>query len=50
MIQITKWEVDTLLNILRELASGSEYEDIEDDVNDAIAMLEGLLTESRDEG
>lgn len=50
MIQITKWEVDTLLNILRELVSGSEYEDIEDDVNDAIAMLEGLLGESGNEG
>lgn len=50
MIQITKWEVDTLLNILRELVSGSEYEDIEDDVNDAIAMLEGLLEESGNEG
>lgn len=47
MLQITKCEVWSLLNILREIRDGSEAEDLKDDALDLIEMLEDILAEGR---
>lgn len=43
MLQITKGEVSSVLNVLREIRDGSLLEDIEDDLIDMINMLEAIL-------
>ena len=43
MLEISKCEVWSLLNILREIRDGSETEDLQDDAAELIEMLEGIL-------
>jgi len=43
MLEISKCEVWSLLNILREIRDGSETEDLQDDAVELIEMLEGIL-------
>lgn len=43
MLQITKGEVWSLLNLLREIVEGSETDDLRDDAYDLIEMLEAIL-------
>ena len=44
MLQITKGELTSVLNILREIRDGSETEDLRDDAIELIDMLEEILT------
>lgn len=43
MIEISKVEVWSLLNILREIRDGSETEDLQEDALELIDMLEAIL-------
>ena len=45
MLQISKYEVSSLLNLLRELEEGSSPEDLTDDIKDMIKMCEAILGE-----
>lgn len=45
MLSITKCEVWSLLNILREIRDGSDTDDLKDDAEDLITMLESMLGE-----
>lgn len=47
MLSITKCEIWSLLNILREIRDGSETSDLQDDAVDLIEMLEAILAEER---
>ena len=47
MLQITKGELTSVLNILREIRDGSETEDLKDDAIELIDMLEAILAEER---
>lgn len=43
MLEISKCEIWSLLNILREIREGSEAEDLKDDAEELIQMLEEIL-------
>ena len=43
MIELSKCEVWSLLNILREIRDGSETTDLQDDAEELIEMLELIL-------
>lgn len=45
MLQITKCEIWSLLNILREIRDGSDTDDLKDDAEELIYMLEAMLGE-----
>ena len=45
MLQISKCEIWSLLNILREIRDGSDTDDLRDDAEDLITMLECMLGE-----
>ena len=47
MLQISKCEVHSILNVLKEIRDGSEPCDIEQDVLENIEMLEAILGEER---
>jgi hypothetical protein len=47
MLQISKCEISSLLNILREIRDGSETEDLYEDAIELIEMLEAILGEGR---
>ena len=47
MLQITKGELTSVLNILREIRDGSETEDLKDDAIELIYMLESILAAER---
>lgn len=47
MLSISKAEISSLLNILREIRDGSEPSDLEQDVIENIEMLEAILGEDR---
>lgn len=43
MLQITKGEVWSVLNVLREIRDGAETEDISEDIDETIEFLEAIL-------
>jgi hypothetical protein len=43
MLHITKCEIWSLLNILREIRDGSNAEDLHDDAEELIEMLEAIV-------
>lgn len=43
MLQISKVEVWSLLNLLREIVDGSDTEDLKDDAMELIEMLEAII-------
>jgi hypothetical protein len=47
MLQISRCEVSSVLNILREIRDGSDACDIEDDVVENIEILEAIIGDGR---
>lgn len=45
MLQISKCEIWSLLNILREIRDGSDTDDLKDDAEELIDLLEAILGE-----
>lgn len=43
MYELTKCELWSLLNILREIRDGSETHDLQDDAEELIEMLEAIM-------
>lgn len=50
MLSITKGEVWSVLNLLKEIRDGTDPDDVEQDLQDNIELLESLLPEHRDNG
>lgn len=43
MITLSRYEVMSLINLLKEIVEGSDVDDIKDDAEELLSMLEELL-------